>query len=211
VRIRDIAADEANRILESRDSLGYRSLFNGYSLDGFDGPLSDYMIKDGAIQCRPGRGGTIFTKEEFSDFQVRVEFQLPPGGNNGLAIRYPGTGDTAYDGFCELQVLDNTSERYSALKPYQYHGSAYGLFAAHRGYLRPVGEWNFEEVTVNGSTVKVELNGTVILDADLAHLPAGADPSKHPGVTRRKGSFGFAGHNDPVAFRRVRIRPIEIR
>ncbi len=42
------------------------------------------------------------------------------------------------------------------------------MVAAHRGYLRPAGEWNFQEVTVKGSTIDVELNGTRILDADVA-------------------------------------------
>ena len=92
---------------------------------------------------------------------ARVEFKLPPGGNNGLAIRYPGKGDTAYDGMCELQILDDGHPKYAkSLDARQSHGSAYGMVAAARGYLRPVGQWNFEEVTVQGSKIKVELNGT---------------------------------------------------
>src|SRR5208282_4397599 len=115
-------------------------------------------------------GGTIYTKEEFTDFVARVEYKLPPAGNNGLAIRYPGMGDTAYVGMCEIQVLDDTAKQYAKLDPRQYNGSAYGMTASHRGYLRPVGEWNFEEVTVKGSRIKVEMNGTVILDTDLSEV-----------------------------------------
>ena len=87
-------------------------------------------------------GGTIYVDEELSDFSVRFEYKLPPGGNNGLAIRYPGSGDTAYVGMCELQVLDDTAKKYSKLHPAQYHGSAYGMAAAVRGYQRNVGDWN---------------------------------------------------------------------
>ena len=95
-----------------------------------------------------------------------------PGGNNGLAIRYPGSGDTAYVGMCESQVLDDHYEEATGEKidPRQAHGSAYGMVAAQRGYQHPIGEWNYEEVTVKGSTIKVELNGTVILDADLSKV-----------------------------------------
>ena len=84
------------------------------------------------------------------------------------------------------------------------------MVAAQRGYQRPTGEWNFQEVTVKGSTIKVELNGTVILDCDLAKV----DPATfmanhpHPGKDRTSGFFGFAGHNDPVAFRAVRIKKV---
>jgi hypothetical protein len=103
---------------------------------------------DGSIKCKPERGGTIFTKKEYGDFAARLEIRLPAGGNNGLAIRYPGDGDTAYVGMCEIQTLDNEDPKYAALDPRQYHGSIYGMIPAARGYLRPVGEWNFEEVTV---------------------------------------------------------------
>ena len=71
---------------------------------------------------------------------------------------------------CELQVLDNDADQYKTLDPRQYHGSAYGMVAAHRGYLRPPGVWNYQEVTVKGSTIQVELNGTRILDADLSKV-----------------------------------------
>ena len=119
-------------------------------MTGWKGPTEQYEIVDGTIVCKPKQGGTIYTEREYADFSVRLEFKLPSGGNNGLAIRYPGEGDTAYVGMCELQVLDSDAPKYSALDPRQYHGSIYGMVAAHRGYLRPVGEWNFEEVTVKG-------------------------------------------------------------
>ncbi|HMS18529.1 MAG TPA: DUF1080 domain-containing protein, partial [Planctomycetota bacterium] len=209
VRIQEITGDEANAILMQEDATGYRPIFDGRTLEGFQGATDDYMVKDGAIQCRSGRGGTLYTEEAFEDFQVRLEFRLPAGGNNGLAIRYPGHGDPAYQGFCELQVLDNTATKYGQLKPYQYHGSAYGMVAAHRGYLRPIGEWNFQEVTVRGTSLKVELNGTTILETDLLKLKDPVDEAKHPGITLRKGHFGFAGHNDPVEFRHVHVRPLK--
>ena len=109
---------------------------------------------------------------------------------------------------CELQVLDNDSPKYAKLDPRQYHGSAYGMAAAHRGYLRPTGEWNVQEVTVQGSKIKVELNGTVILDTDLATVKEFMANSPHPGKDRATGYFGLAGHNDPVAFRRVEIKKL---
>ena len=149
----------------------------------------------------------IHTTEEFSDFVARLEFKLPPGGNNGLALRYAGTGDAAYTGWCESQVLDDHYEQVTGEKidPRQAHGSAYGMIAAARGYQRPAGEWNFEEVTVRGSTLKVELNGTLILEGDLALVKESLADRLHPGQTRTSGSFGFAGHNDPVAFRAIRL------
>ena len=206
VFVRDIPWDEALAQLRQRNADGFESIFNGSDFAGWEGPTNNYQIVDGAIACKPGEGGTIYTTEEYDDFVVRVEFRLPPGGNNGLAIRYPGKGDTAYVGMCELQVLDSEHSKYASLDDRQYHGSAYGMVPAARGYLRPTGEWNFQEVTVRGSTIRVELNGYVILDADLANVTEFMANSAHPGKDRRSGHFGFAGHSDPVEFRNVAIK-----
>ena len=207
--IRELSAEEANTILAKRDASGFRPVFNGKDFSGWAGPIDNYEVRNGAILCKPGKGGTIYTKEEYSDFVARLEFKLPPDGNNGLAIRYPGSGDTAYVGMCELQVLDNSAEQYKKLDPRQYHGSAYGMVAAHREFLRMAGEWNFQEVTIKGSTIKVELNGTTILETDLSKVTDFMDDKAHPGKDRKSGHFGFAGHNDPVQFRNIEIKALK--
>jgi hypothetical protein len=83
------------------------------------------------------------------------------------------------------------------------------MVAAHRGYLRENGQWNYQQVTVKGSTVRVELNGVTILDADLAKVTEYMADSPHPGKDRTSGYFGFAGHSDPVEFRHIAIRRLE--
>jgi hypothetical protein len=208
--LRELSAADANDILRKKASEGFKSVFNGQNFEGWAGPLQNYEIKGGAIVCKPGKGGTIYTTEEFSDFTVQLEFKVPSGGNNGLAIRYPGQGDTAYVGMCELQVLDDNYDKVRGkLDPRQVHGSAYGMAAAHRGYQHPVGEWNHQLVTVKDSTIQVELNGTVILDADLSKVTDFLAGTPHPGKDRVSGHFGFAGHNDPVQFRNVSIKPLK--
>ncbi len=206
---REIAADEANQILAMSDSEGFESIFDGKSFAGWKGPTQNYEIVDGVVRCKPKKGGTIFTENEYADFVARLEFKLPPGGNNGLAIRYPGTGDTAYVGMCELQVLDSEHSKYAKLDDRQYHGSAYGIQAAHRGYLRQPGEWNFQEVTVNGSKIKVELNGSVIMDCDMSQINDYMANKPHPGKDRARGHFGLAGHSDPVEFRNLKIKKLD--
>src|SRR4051794_21020054 len=210
--LREIGSDEANNILrENSEVTGFKSIFNGKDWTGWAGPTENYEIENGVIRCQPKKGGTPYTVEEFGDFVVRLDIKIPPGGNNGLAIRYPGEGDTAYVGMCECQVLDDNYEKVKGkIDPRQAHGSAYGMVAAQRGYQHPLGDWNYQEVTVQGSTIKVELNGTVILDTDLNKV----DPTTfmanhpHPGKDRTSGSFGFAGHSDPVEFREIYIKKL---
>ena len=212
VFIKEIDAEAANIILHRHDNEGFTPIFNGTDFTGLAGDVNKYEIKDGILSNKAGQSGTIHTAKEYADFVARLEFRLPPAGNNGLAIRYPGSGDPAYTGMCELQILDSEHESYAKLDPRQYHGSAYGMAAATRGYLRPVGQWNFQEVTVKGSTIKVELNGSVILETDLSKL----DPakfksgSKHPGKDLTKGYLGLAGHSAPVEFRNLSIKDLKM-
>jgi len=207
--LREIPAEEANTILASHGAEGFTPIFDGQSLAGWTGAVDNYEVVDGAIRCKPEKGGTLYHEAPLKDFAARVEIKIPPGGNNGLAIRYPGEGDPAYTGMCELQVLDDPTTRFGKLDPRQLHGSAYGMVAAHSGYLRPAGAWNFQEVTVRGPRVKVELNGTVILDADLAGVTEFMANTPHPGKDRTEGFFGFAGHGDPVEFRGVAVQPLD--
>ncbi len=209
VFIREIPSDEAAKTLGASSDSGFKSIFDGKTLEGWAGATANYEVVDGAIRCKPNSGGVLYFGKEYSDFVARAEFKLPPGGNNGFSIRYPGKGDAAYSGMTELQVLDDDSPKYTKLDKRQYHGSAYGMTASTRGYQRPVGEWNYQEMTVKGSKIKVELNGTVILDTDLSKVTDYMANSPHPGKERTSGFFGFAGHGDPVEFRNLSIKPLD--
>jgi hypothetical protein len=182
------------------DEAPMRPLFNGKDLTGWTG--DGYVVEDGAIVCTP-KGKNLVSKEIFASYILDFEFKLPPGGNNGLGIHYPGTGDGAYSGM-EIQILDHTAPQYKDLKPYQFHGSLYTLAPSSREGLKPVGEWNHERVTVRGPAIKVELNGKIILRADLDEI--NKQFPKHEGAKRRAGHIAWLGHGDRVAFRNILIR-----
>lgn len=211
--IRELPRVKAFELTAQEKKEGYKVLFDGTNMHSWMGNTTDYVIEDGNIAIRPkpgkGSGGNLFTKEEFSDFVYRFEFQLTPGANNGLGIRAPLEGDAAYQGM-ELQILDSEAPIYKDLHVYQYHGSIYGTIPAKRGFLKPVGEWNYEEVIVKGPKIKVILNGTVILDADItdARKNGAADGQPHPGLMRNSGHIGFLGHGSPVQFRNIRIKDL---
>ena len=211
VFVREINGAEANKYLASKGTEGFKAIFNGKDLTDWKGATDQYEVVDGAIFCKPNKGGNLYHKDDLTDFVARFEFKVPSGGNNGLCLRFPGTGNTAYVGMCELQILDDNYDKVKGkIDPRQVHGSAYGMVAAQRGYQRPIGEWNFQEVTVKGSTIKVELNGFVILDADLSKVDMATvmGKSAHPGKDRKNGFFGFAGHGDAVGFRDLSIKSL---
>ena len=216
IYVREIPHPKAYEVSDAEKKDGFVPLFNGINMTGWVGNLTDYYANDGMIICDPDRGGgghgNLYTEKEYADFVVRFEFQLTPAANNGLGIRTPLEGDAAYVGM-ELQILDNEAEVYKDLHPYQYHGSVYGVIPAKRGYLKPVGEWNYEEVIAKGNRITITLNGTVILDGDIAeasnNFTATMDGKQHPGLPNKQGHIGFLGHDSWVAFRNIRIKELK--
>jgi hypothetical protein len=191
---------------------GFKPLFNGKNFDGWVGNTVDYQVENGEIVLHVDNGpshGNLYTSDEYSDFIYRFEFQLTPGANNGLGIRAPLKGDAAYVGM-ELQILDNEAPVYAKLQPYQYHGSVYGIIPAKRGFLKPTGEWNYEEVIAKGTKITVTLNGTVIMDGDIKEATKNGTPDhkEHPGLFNDKGHIGFLGHGSVVKFRNIRIKEL---
>lgn len=193
---------------------GFVSIFNGKDLTGWTGtkgqPPQGYAVEDGAIVCQSD-GRNLYTAREYGDFVLRFRFQLTPGANNGIGVRTPNEGDAAYEGL-EIQVLDNSAEKWAGLKPWQFHGSVYGIAAAgRRDALKPVGEWNEEEIEVRGRRVKVTLNGTVLVDVDLDEATKSGTLSgqAHPGLGRARGYICFCGHGDRVAFKDLAVRELK--
>ena len=209
---RNIYIREITNVLNDQETTdGFKLLFNGKDLTGWQGNTKGYVVRDGMIIVEPELGGgNLYTADEYGDFIVRFEFKLTPGANNGLGIRAPLTGDSAYAGI-ELQILDNTADKYKNLKNYQYHGSVYGVVPAKRGYLKPTNQWNYQEVIAKGKQITVKLNGTTIVNADIekASTPKTKDGRDHPGLKRDKGYIAFCGHGDKLAFRSLRIKPLD--
>jgi hypothetical protein len=212
IYLRELPSADAVSISEDEKKQGFVSLFDGTNLDQWTGNTTGYIVKNGIVEVNPdaGGGGNLYTKEEFSDFVYRFEFQLTLGANNGIGIRAPLEGDAAYVGM-EIQVLDSEHPMYKNLHEYQYHGSVYGVIPAKRGFLLPTGEWNKEEIEMKGNKIKVTLNGTVIVDADIkeASKNGTADHNEHPGLLRTSGHIGFLGHGDVVRFKNMRVKKSE--
>ncbi len=186
---------------------GFVALFNGSDLTGWEGDIEGYAAENGELVCKPG--GNLYTVKDYANFVLRFEFKLTPGANNGLAVRVPMPAHAAYDGM-ELQILDDTHEKYKDLKPYQFHGSIYGIVPAKPGFLKPVGEWNAQEVIADGRHIVVTLNGEVIVDANLdeAVKDGTMDGKEHPGLARESGRLGFCGHGDVLYFRNIRVKEL---
>jgi hypothetical protein len=185
---------------------GFTPLFNGRDLTGWKphaGKLDSWTVEDGLLKSSGKGGGWLFTGQEYSDCEIRLEFRLSVQGNSGVALRAPRKGDPAFEGL-EVQILDDPN--YKGLRPTQHAGSIYDVVAASKQVLKPTGEWNTLRIIAKGRQVIVELNGTQVVDANLddlkEHYP------KHPGLLRDKGHVGLQNLSKPVEFKYVWIKPL---
>src|SRR4051812_31804711 len=165
-----IAAITVGSLALAQDE-GFVPLFDGKTLDGWQGGKDGYVVQDNAIVSQPKGSGNLATIKEYGDFDLKFEFKLTAGANNGIGIRVPTEEpgqrlDPAYKGM-EIQILDDASDRYKNIQPWQHHGSIYGVVPAKTGFLKPAGEWNSEEIIAKGKHIKVILNGETIVDADI--------------------------------------------
>lgn len=205
IYVREFSADESNAYLRSKNK-GLSAIFNGKDLSGWGGRgAKGYLVEDGGVlHCPKGAAGNLRYEKQLADFNLDFEFKLKPGTNNGLGVRYVANKDAAYHGN-ELQILDNTAKKYAGLKPYQFHGSCYGVAPAKREFARKVGEWNYQNVIADGTKIKVYLNGYRILDIDLTDFK---QRDNHPGMLYKKGHIGFLGHGDEIWFKGVRVKEL---
>ena len=201
---------------------GFELLFDGTNLDNFVGNKVGYVPINGCINVTANYGNesNLYTKKEYRDFVFRFEFCfLRPGVNNGVGIRTPMGVDAAYNGMCEVQILDHDDPIYAGLREYQVHGSVYGVIPAKRIKHKPLGEWSEEEIRVKGNHITVTVNGEVIVDGDIKEAckghnvaPDGSDNNpytvdhhNHPGMFNKTGHIGFLGHGAGLKFRAVRV------
>lgn len=210
IYVKELEAIKPLTLCADEQKDGFKLLFDGTSMSEWSGDTKNYVSEDGAIVMYPaGHGGNLYSKEQYGDFVLRFEFWLTPGANNGLGIRTPQNVDSAYDGI-ELQILDDDADIYANLDEFQYHGSVYGVVSAKRGALKPVGEWNTQEVIADGNRIKVTLNGTVIVDADIAEASKNnretLDGKVHSGLLNKSGYIGFLGHGSHVKFKNIRVK-----
>jgi hypothetical protein len=187
--------------------VSFRSLANATDLTGWEGARSDaaqcWQLEDGLLMCTGQKGPWLRSCEQFDDFNLRLEYKLRPGGNSGVYIRVPASGNHHGEGAgIEIQVLDDAAERYKTLKAYQYTGSLYAIVPAEPRVARPAGEWNTMEINCRGMCYRVTHNGVDVI---------AADENTAAELKQRlvKGYLGLQNHSEEVWFRNLRIGPAE--
>ena len=191
---------------------GFVPLYDGKDLRGWEvqnGTISAWQANGEILSCIKRGGGWLRTTTMYSDFVVRVDYRIPPGGNSGIGLRFPPKGDPAHMGM-EIQILDDNAEVYKQmhLVPAQHTGSIYYQSPAKQGAAKPPGEWNHYEITCLGPHVKVVLNGQVVSDVMVDQFTKGAGGHKPLADRPKIGYVGLQSHETRVDFRNIELKDL---
>jgi len=189
--------------------LGYTNLLEGKGRDFKhlkvkEGDPQAWSINDeGVLVCQGQGGGWIGTIDNnYSNFDLKLEFNVPKEGNSGVFIRHPGPGDGAYTGM-EIQVIDDDAAHWGKLQDWQMTGSIYHEYAPSVRAFRKADEWQNLEIAAEKNIVRIYLNGLEIVNADLDK----EKPSDHPLKLRpRIGYIGFQNYDGAIQYRNVRVK-----
>ena len=187
---------------------GFKPLFDGKTLTNWEGagqPAEQcWDVVDGLLLCKQAKGPWLRSKEEFGDFNFRIDYKLGDAANSGVYVRVPADGnhhrenDTLPEAGFEVQMLDDASPKYATLKDYQYSASIYDIVGAKPRNTKPAGQWNTLEINCEGQTVSTIHNGVRVTLAT---------PETHPLIKLRKtkGFLGLQNHGGGVWFRNIRV------
>ena len=209
--------EASNQLTAEEAAEGFELLFDGESLDAWRGfQIEDvpggWSAMDGSLAFTPGAGGgTLITRDTYTDFDLRLEWKVGPAGNSGVFFGISENTESAFQSGPELQVLDNAGH-YDGGNPLTSAGSNYSLHAPAEDVARPVGEWNEVRIVRHGNQVVHWLNGDRIVEYEIASpeweaLVAGSKFVQWPDYGRHhEGHLGLQDHGDPVWYRNLRIR-----
>jgi len=187
-------------LTEQEKAEGFVSLFNGKNFDGWaiTGWNKDgFVVEDGAIVWKERGGDSVRTRKRYADFILRLEFNIhEEDGNSGLFLRAPRSNRESRMGM-EFQINGD----YEVAPHKNGTGSIYDVVAPMVNAVNPPGEWNDLEIVLDGPEIRITLNGLLVQDISMNDF----EMLEH---RNRAGFIALQDHNDPVSFRRIRIKEL---
>jgi len=221
------AADEQpapNTLTQAEQEAGWQLLFDGETTAGWRGynadsfPARGWDVRDGSlVVVADGGGGDIVTEDEFTDFELSLEFMVTPGANSGIffgAIDQPDK--PMWNSAPEYQILDDSAYLADdADMATHLTAHNYDLHTSSETAMKPAGEWNVARIVVHQPHVEHWLNGVRMVEYELGSpewesLVAASKFGAYPEYGRAtSGHIGLQDHGYEVRFRNIKLRPLE--
>lgn len=208
-----------NQLTKQEKSQGFELLFDGKTAEQFRGWKKQelpkgWQVVDGELRLMKGlEGGDIVLKEEFADFDLRLQWKVEKGGNSGIFFRSKEDQPMPWATGIEMQVLDDKNH-HDGEHEITSAGSHYGMYARSKNVAKPAEQWNAARIVAKGKHVQFWLNGTKVVDYTIGD----ADWFKRKEVSLYKdlpdygmvasGLIVLQDHGNQVCYRSIRIKKL---
>ncbi|RHR58186.1 DUF1080 domain-containing protein [Parabacteroides sp. AF17-28] len=215
-----------NQLTAKEKKEGWVLLFNGKNLDGWTSvgkdtpPAFGWVVEDGILNVRKQgdkRGGDIITRDQYSDFDLKVDFRITKGANSGIKYFFTKYEKGGWLGL-EYQILDDENHPDAKLgrDGNRLEGGLYDMLPTSPKQVNPIGEWNQARIVAKGTKVTHYLNGKKILSFDRSseQYKKAWQLSKYKNSKPmfgdvKEGHILLQDHGDEVSFRNVKIKVLK--
>lgn len=218
-----------NTAMETNETQEWKELFNGENLEGWKAyntneEPTQWKVEDGALVFTPAEGErsgseNLITEEEFSDFELSLDWKISEGGNSGImwAVQEGEQYNEPYITGPEIQILDNAKHPDSKNGAIRQAGALYDMVAPTKDVTKPAGEWNTTVIRIDheNNLGTVITNGTKVTEFPVhgEEWDKMVENSKFKDWEQfgksRSGHIALQDHDDRVSFRNIRIRELE--
>ena len=211
-----LAASE-NALTEAEQKAGWLLLFDGKTTAGWmnsDRTPPRTAVQDGALNPHKAGHYMLIHTQQWANFRLSLDFKISKGCNSGVFVRTspltprPGK-DVGFNGI-EIAIDDTPGAGYHDT------GAIYDLVKPAKNAMKPAGEWNHLEITVDGSRIEIVLNAERVTVTDLDQF---TEPNKRPDGSAHKfdvayrdhprlGYIGLQDHGSPCWFKNIKLKPL---
>ena len=199
--VRDLQAS-----LPATTDVGWTPLFPNESLSGWTGATANCIVS-GNILNSAGKGDLISARE-YASFQLKFDLRISEGANNGIGIWRELSVDSLSGKGFEIQIQDDTWPEFQRQEYWQQHGGIYYYKEPLVPAMNPPGTWNSHEIHVEGTQLKVTINGKLVQDTDLSEIRPIVSRAAPFDASRRRGYLVIHGNRGVAEFRNIRIKEL---
>jgi hypothetical protein len=196
---------------------GWKPLFTA-DLSNAAYPKGVWRVEDGVLTATEDKA--IWTKKEYDNFILDLEFKTAPGTNSGVIVYASDTANWIPNSV-EIQIADDYADQWAKADKTWQSGAVFGRLAANQQkVVKQPGEWNRYTITCQGQNITVELNGQKVTEMDMSKWTSAKqnpDGSEIPSWLSKplaqlptEGHIGFQGKHAgaPIWFRNIRIKEL---